>query len=104
MDPHLEDAVAEAARELWPDLRPGELRVLAFRSGVLDVLLDSHARYAEARGFLGEALRERVNAILAERRASSPAAALAGRSRETLSRRRDGDHVTGLRFHVAGTR
>ena len=63
----LQEAVEETARDCWPTLRPGDVEVDDFRNGTLHVMVDSHARMAEARGFLGETFREGVNARLGRR-------------------------------------
>ncbi|MFQ5506341.1 MAG: hypothetical protein ACE5F1_16350 [Planctomycetota bacterium] len=101
----LERAVQTAGRELWPDVKTEDMRVSDFRRGVLHVAVDSHARLAEARGFVGETFRRRVNELIeAERRA----ARRRGSGRRdpagvALSRTTDGPYVTRVVFRVTGT-
>ena len=85
------DAVHATAREFWPTLRDGEVEVRDFKRGVLHVVLSSHARMAEAKSFLSEDFRRRVNGHLESNKGS-------GR-RPT----RGETYVSKLVFHVRGT-
>ena len=65
VDPSLQQAVFEACAGIWPDIQDDDVLVGGFRAGTLNVLLDSHARLAEAKNFAAEQIRERINEILA---------------------------------------
>jgi hypothetical protein len=92
------EAVQCAARDLWPAARAEEIEVRDYRQGVLHVGLDSHARLAEARSFLSEEFRRKINENLgrstAPREGHAPAHGAAT----------EGLYVAKLMFHVRGTR
>lgn len=98
------EAVASVGARLWPGIGVDAIRVVSFRRGTLQLELDSHARVAEARGFLSETFRNLLNEQLQQDkpRVQSDCARLdleAGRrhSRDTQS------YVSRLNFRVKGT-
>ncbi len=93
-------AVLAAARDFWPDLDEDRVRLVNFRRGVLHIVLDSHARYAEARGLVGDRFRQALN-----RRISPPEDnEHSGRvDASKTAAEQDGNYVTKVVFHVEGT-
>lgn len=99
----LEKAVGAAVGELWPDVKAQDVRISDFRRGVLHVAVDSHARLAEARGFLGESLRKRVNELIEADRRDTRAAGRREAPAAGGSRAKDAPFVTRVVFRVSGT-
>lgn len=94
--PELVRAASAAARELWPGIQT-QLEVGDFRRGVLKIVLDSHVRLMEARSFLGDAFRHRVNDYLATDGASRRTAGPSGGSGVSEL------YVSKVVFQVRGT-
>ena len=80
IEPDLVAEVFATAREFWPSIGEEEVSVGDFRRGVLHVVLNSHARMAEAKSFLCDSFRESLNRRIGEDR-----------------------YVSKLVFHVRGT-
>ena len=124
VDPILQEAVVQACREIWPEMGDDDVLVGGFRAGTLNLLLDSHARLAEAKNFVAEDLRERINEILSacgeeqavERdqqddqgtdptgNAPSKSLAHAKRMASPARKQKEGNYVTRIHFYLRGTK
>jgi len=121
IDPTLQGVVVEACREIWPELDDEDVLVGGFRAGTLILLLDSHARLAEAKNFAAKELRERINELLALRNeeptatrdqeprtppetTTSKSLAHAKRLADPARKQKEGNYVTRIHFYLRGTK
>jgi len=119
VDPGLQEAVVTACRDFWPGLDDGDVLVGGYRAGTLNLLLDSHARLAEAKNFVGDGIRDRINEILASRigsRGTSSRESSGSGTGESKSmahaksvaipprKQREGNYVTRIHFYLRGTK
>lgn len=114
VDPGLQDAVVTACRDFWPGLDDGDVLVGGYRAGTLNLLLDSHARLAEAKNFVGDAIRNRINEILASRIDSRETGLPGTEKSKSMAhaksvaipprKQREGNYVTRIHFYLRGTK
>ena len=103
IDSELESAVARVSNELWSSISTDSVRVADFHRGRLHVVVDTHARLAEAKGILAELFRSRVNEILLELLLADTSATVVNAFSRNSENARDALYVSRVDFHVEGT-